>query len=57
MPSLEWRPVAPPAQSRLRYLLKVQALVYDILPPTTVIVGFAIGLLKLSAAAQMIISL
>ena len=28
---------------------KLQALVYDILPPTTAIVGYAIGLKKLSA--------
>ena len=29
------------------YVFKLQALVYDIIPPTTAIIGYAIGLQKL----------
>ena len=36
------------------YLYKLQALVYDILPPTTAIADYAIGLEKLSANEQFI---
>ena len=35
--------------------LKLQALVYDILPPTTAIVDYAIGLGKLSANEQFFV--
>ena len=36
----------------LRVGLKLQALVYDILPPTTAIVDYTVGLEKLSAIEQ-----
>ena len=39
-------------QGRVRTSSKLQALVYDILPPTTAIVDYAIGLEKLSANEQ-----
>ena len=37
------------------YLHKLQALVYDILPPATAIVDYAIGLEKLSANEQFFV--
>ena len=40
--------------SRVRIRAKLQALVYDILPPTTAMTGYAIGLRKLSANGQFV---
>ena len=41
------------SQAHYYYYYKLRALVYDILPPTTVIVDYAIGLEKLSANEQL----
>ena len=52
-----WPPTSPRQVGQLLLLLlKLQALVYDILPPTTAITDYAVGLGKLSANGQLFVS-